>query len=618
MSGIFGFSIKNSNNAKKILNALNYWNAHYGIEASDTLLDEGYGIGCHIEHFSDAFSFGKPILKNNNTIAVIDAVIYNREELTDDLTISDEELLFSIINDKGYSALKQVNGDFAGAVYDKNAKVWTLFRDHMGVRPLFYYEDDNIFAFSTDMRGLLALPGARIHINEKKLYLRMMGYNDLTPCGTDYDNIYCIQPAAWTVIKASHGGYMHEEHIFWKLKQTKIHLKNDKAYKNELRRLITDSVKRRLDAVPGIIGGELSGGLDSGVIDILITRLGGEGRYYSWSYPLEMIPLQDGDDERKIILDICKQENITCKFASTKRERVISDLLDEVTPPYVNTPNLSDGSAYLKSQGAKVVFTGHGGDEGVSHRCNTYELWYNREYFSFFRAFWDTTKGKKLRLFRTIRRVMRQIFKDNKRYAAPFWNAEINTNAFLKNSFKERMSKTVKPETLYFAYAPEKYVEQGGTRIRLDNVAYHGAKNGVRYMIPFVDHRVIDFAVSIPRRLYLKNGINRYIYREAFRDILPDSLYNMRYKDTASQRNYNPEKDIRNDFVASINDIVSRLDREFWKEYLDFNAIENFTLPENYTKDDYFKTAFMLHDLTMCVILQNAREHSGKRCNKHE
>lgn len=618
MSGIFGFSIKCTDNAKNAIKALAYWNKPYGSEASDVLSTDDLCIGCHIEHLSDKFPYGKPVYQDDDIIAVIDAVIYNRDDFSINGNISDENLLIDLIKTNGFAILKQINGDFAGAVYDKRTKAWTLFRDHMGVRPLFYYFDDNIFAFSTDMRGLLALPEADISVNKEKLYLRMMGYNDLTPCGTDYDNIHCIHPASYTVINSACNGYSICENIYWKLKQRKIRFKNDEAYRNELRRLITDSVKRRLDAVPGIVGAELSGGLDSGVIDILISRLGREGRFYSWSYPFDIIPLQDGDDERKIILDICKQENISCKFAAAERSRSIDKLLDDITPPYVNTPNLSDGSSYLKSQGAKVVFTGHGGDEGVSHRLNAYELWYNKEYISFFRVFWESTKGKNFRTLRALKRALRQIFKDNKSYAAPFWNAEINTGAFLKDSFKDHMSKTVRPGTLYFAYAPEKYVEQGGTRVRLDNVAYHGAKNGVRYMIPFVDYRVIDFAVSIPRRLYLKNGVNRYIYREAFRDILPESLYNMRYKDTASQRTYQPKVDIRSEFLASIKEVISHLDREFWKDLLDFDAIENFTMPKNYTKDDYFKTAFMLQDLTTCAVLQNAIELSGKRCNEYE
>lgn len=80
---------------------------------------------------------------------------------------------------------------------------------------------------------------------------------------------------------------------------------------NRLRELITDSVKRRLDVFPDIIGAELSGGLDSGVIDILINRLGREAVYYSWSFSPQDLP-DVPNDERQVIADICEQENIIC------------------------------------------------------------------------------------------------------------------------------------------------------------------------------------------------------------------------------------------------------------------------------------------------------------------
>ena len=58
--------------------------------------------------------------------------------------------------------------------------------------------------------------------------------------------------------------------IYWQPGSKKIRLSSEEAYIKQLRQLITDSVKRRLDAVPGVVGAELSGGLDSSIIDILI------------------------------------------------------------------------------------------------------------------------------------------------------------------------------------------------------------------------------------------------------------------------------------------------------------------------------------------------------------
>lgn len=309
MSGIFGFFYREPDEKKaaKCIHALEVWNRMYGTDAVDSFYTDELGVGCHVEHLSEAYPMGKPVIRDRGDIAVIDAVLYNRDELFELLNmqesskVSDEYLLFEVIKKKGYSAFAEVNGDFAGAVYNENKKEWTIFRDHMGVRPLFYYIDDSVFAFSTDRRGLLALPEIDRKLNDEQFYLRMMGYNHLSLCETEFAHIHCIRPASFRVIAKNTSGFSEKEYIYWKLKQKKIRMKTEKDYCEELRRLVTDSIKRRLDVVSGIIGGELSGGLDSSVICIMINRLGRKGKYFSWSRSPEELPLQKGEDERKII-----------------------------------------------------------------------------------------------------------------------------------------------------------------------------------------------------------------------------------------------------------------------------------------------------------------------------
>ena len=69
-------------------------------------------------------------------------------------------------------------------------------------------------------------------------------------------------------------------------------------------------MKVRANIIKGLVGAELSGGLDSGVIDVLLNRLDKKGIYYSWSvHPNELEYAED--DERLIIEEICKRENMT-------------------------------------------------------------------------------------------------------------------------------------------------------------------------------------------------------------------------------------------------------------------------------------------------------------------
>lgn len=613
MSGIYGYSTKKQ--SLECLHLLSFWNRQYGRYGKGERLLDRTGLGCHQEHFSDKFTGSAPVLRRAEKIAVIDAILYNREEILEilqskDETLSDEDLLLNLVETKGYDALAQVNGDFAGAVYDETEKTWTLFRDHSGVRPLFCYMDKEIFAFSTDLRGLVALPDIDLSINEEKLYLRMMGYNDLTLCDTEYQHIHCIRPASWTVIRSKDDGFYKEEHIYWKWRQKKIYMKSDRDYQQELRRLITDAVARRLEACPGLVGCELSGGLDSSVIAILIRRLGREGRFFSWSFSPEDNPMKDRD-ERKIIQDICQQENIQCNYARIKLTGSTADLFRKMEPPYMNTRMISEGSSLLASQGVRVMFTGHGGDEGVSHRCNFYELWYHHEYLAFLRNIYRGTRGKKLRLARTAVRTLRQIFVINPYFRNPFHNNYNNASRLLNPRFVQRMEKTAKPLSLPFAYNPVEYILQGGHRVRLDNVAVQGAQCGVRYMIPFVDYRVLDFALSIPRAQFHNGYNNRYVYREAFHDMIPQSLRDMHYKDTPSQETYMPDLDLRQHFEETKDQVLAMIDREYWKDYLDLEALDSLEIPLEYTREDFIRASSLLDQTALCALIHYVKTNAA-------
>lgn len=622
MSGIFGFTSKNMDAGEKNLHALDVFNRSYGHEGSDTFLSEHIGAGCHLEHFSNVFPASAPVICREQYIAVVDALLYNREELLGHIgladTISDEELLLEWIERKGFSALASVNGDFAGAIYSREERTWTLFRDHSGVRPLFYYMDDMLFAFSSDMRGLSALPDADMRLNEEKLYTRMAGYNELTLCETEYDRIRCIRPASWTIIRETENGFEFSEHVYFTWRQKKVRLGSDREYQQELRRLITDAVQRRLDAVPGLIGCELSGGLDSSIIAILISRLGRDGHFYSWSYPPEDNPLKEGRDERKIIQDICDQENITCHYDRKDKSRTIDTVMEEMTVPYMNTHVLTKGCKYVKDQGCRVMFTGHGGDEGVSHRCNFYELWLHHEYYAFFRNLYRRTEGMNLRLLRTAKSTYNQLTEVHNHFKSPFRKTRSSSEHFIHPDFAAKMQVNFQPKLHYFAFRPYEYIMQGGHRVRLDNIAVQGAQAGVRYLAPYIDYRVLDYSLSIPRAQFHNGYTNRYIFRAAFDDIMPQSLRDMHYKDTPSMDDRSPQVDLREDFAMRKGLLLKYLDGEYWRDYLDMDAINAFELPENCTLYQYVNACYMINDLMVCCLISYLPQKTREWCAEHE
>lgn len=618
MSGIYGFSCTAAAEAdlQQTMGGLEYWNRIYGRQDHGQTQIGQNGIGCHLEHFSDHFPMSAPIIRDHGRFAVVDALLYNRDELLSgihlehDSRLSDEELLLHWIEVKGFDSLAQVNGDFAGAIFDPETGEWTLFRDHLGVRPLYLYRDKDFFAFSTDIRGLLALPQVDAHPNEMRLYKDLIHQSIISLLETEYAHIRFVRPAAVTRVRLGSTGFELTERIYWKLRSKRIRLGSDTEYQQELRRLITDSVSRRLDAIPGIVGAELSGGLDSGVIDILINRFGREGRYVSWSPSPDSIPLRDGDDERHVINDVCRQEHIECSYLRAKDKLSFKGLMDRAVPPHFDTPNLGYGAAWIHNEGARVVFTGHGGDEGVSHRCNRLEPLVYGEFGSFFKLYWDDLRGNRLRFLKVFKSMYQDIRRIWKKVYNPATAEELDDPIFTED-FRRKMKASYKDRLMTFSFDPVKYVMQGGTQHRLDNAAYQGAYHDVRYVYPFVDYRVIDYALSIPRVQYLGKQ-NRRIYREAFRDILPDSLYYLGYKDFASKRDIKRSGNYHQEFQSELNMIASSLDPEVWGEILDMDRIRTIKPSEDENSLEDMIISRKVNQLKRLILIQNAREKALK------
>lgn len=631
MSGILGFLQKSTKENFQNINikAMLLWNRIYGKGAESVTTNTTYALGCCYEKLSKESKHSTTILTKGKKYAAIDALLFNRKEMLKKLnlhkTVSDEELLFSYIDVLGFDALGDVNGDFAGAIYDDNTKVLHLFRDHMGIRPLFYYASDEFVAFSTDIRGIISLEQVDTSISESWIYKTLAGYSTMSQSTTEYTHIFCVKPASYIQFSFRDNKLALESHKYWELGSKKIRFSSEAAYKDKLRELITDAVKIRLDVISGQIGAELSGGLDSGIIDILINRLGRKGVYYSWSPNPDELPLAE-NDERLIIADICEQENISCLFRKMNSvlsndsniARNIQDIgipltnghpaLQFVLPPYINTLPICEGSQVIQRQGAKVVFTGHGGDEGVSHRCNPYELFYHREYYHFFRYMWSRTHGQKRRIIKTLKNITRVLWETKRKLKRPFLNL-FQAPDLLNIDFSNKFSKDKMP-ALNFAYDPKSYINEGGSRNRLDNVALLGSYSDVRYLIPYLDYRVIDFAVSIPRHLYLKGNKNRYIFREAFKDLMPKSLYNLRIKEDNSDKNKKDNPSWFEEYKERKVEVISILDRNYWKKYLDFDIIDKWMKEEKPSDEKRFESENKMYCLFLFAMAENVVKKS--------
>lgn len=321
--------------------------------------------------------------------------------------------------------------------------------------------------------------------------------------------------------------------------------------------------------------------------------------------------MSSGADERRIILDICEKENMTCHFMEPKEIISYDHNADPLPLPYADTFTLGVGSAWLRNQGARVVFTGHGGDEGVSHRGRRYELIRYREYGTYFRYYRQGLAGKRLRFLRSLRSGWKDARADKRASTRTSACVRSHTELFTED-FGNRMDRLYVPKEFTFNYEPDTYVMQGGTRPRMDNAAYQGALNGMRYLFPYVDYRVMDFALSIPRAQYVGPETTRVIFREAFRDLLPDALYNRNFKYQASTHDQISEPPDLNRYYEQVEQTLSKLDGDYWGQYLDLTKVRQKLLSSDGTTGGIGSIGSLVEYLYRCTLIQDVQKNAKR------
>ncbi len=603
MSGIFGI-VTNKNIDLPQTNGLRTWNENYGdCEAKVYESQQAY-IGAKPELMkksSDAKC--EALIQRDRKIGAIDSVIFSDKNSS----LPDEEFLFTRIESSGANSIKDINGDFAGAIWDEEKNKLLLFRDHMGVRPLFYYYDDEKIVFSSDIRGITATEGVDTAVNQDWFYKNLSGFSDLSASDTEYEHIKCVPFGGYVSFSLEGNRIVKETGHYWVPGEKKVRLKNRSEYTRELRRLVKDAVRIRALATDHKLGGELSGGLDSGVVDVLLSQIKKDCFFFSWSPKEEYLPIAEGD-ERLTIRDICDKAGIECNYGELSVDFDKLTLLKErnpikgdaeydlnipityAFPCYVNTAQIYEAASFMRSKGVKIIFSGHGGDEGASHRSNPYELFYNHEYYRYLRLMYSRSSISKHRIPATIGMIKENLKVAKEDLTKPF-SVKEGANPLIKKSLSGKYN-SAKMEPLYFAYDPVKYINGGGSRNRLDVLAFYSAYTGVRYFVPLLDYRVVDFALGIPRYLYHNWYYDRFIFREAFKDIIPHSLYKQRVKEDNSYKNL-PKKEKEKapvrydaeDIAKAKRRYVDMLDREYWKELVDFDVLDNW-VSGNVKKED--------------------------------
>lgn len=358
MCGIIGINEKNE---KLIYDAADGFK-YRGPDNSSFFSNESVTLGHHRLAILDLDSRSVQPMPdiNENLWIVFNGEIYNFEEIKDKLkdkydfkTSSDTEVLIYAYKEWGVDMCKYIQGMFAFAIYDKlNQKIF-LARDHVGIKPLYYYAENGIFAFSSELKGItkiLRTKNIDVEIDNKSI---------------DFYFVFGYIPSPLTLFKnikkLSKSSYIEYDLSTRKIIQEKKYLALYKkiSSREEYVELLEKKVIDHLMAdVP--VGVFFSGGTDSSIIASILHK-------YNIKLENFSIKINYKTDDVKYFSKINNKLNIKSNvydFDLKAFDSVYEEIMDKIDEPsYDNSIFPTYFVSKMASKKVKVVLSGEGGDE---------------------------------------------------------------------------------------------------------------------------------------------------------------------------------------------------------------------------------------------------------------
>ncbi|HWE42952.1 MAG TPA: lasso peptide isopeptide bond-forming cyclase [Gemmatimonadaceae bacterium] len=354
--------------------------AHRGRDASGVFCEGVIALAQRMNWSTPESTYERqPIVRMERASCLVaDARLDNRADLirmlrvADAASATDADIVLLAYERWGTCCVEHLIGDFAFAIWDGRSGELFCARDPMGVKPLYFYQSDGLFAFASEVRALLALPEVPREIDPRQVALFIDGA-DRDRCHTHYKSIRRL-PSAHSMTVGRRSVTLTP---YWRLDpERELHYPRSRDYADEFRALFTEAVKARLRTVHPV-GAALSGGLDSSSIVCVASQLSGDEHSAALhSFSLVFPSLQGRDlaliDERRHIDSVVRAaRSAPCYVRGDELSPVadIDQILPHLDEPFA-APNLYLHLAMYRAaaaRGALVFLDGFDGDSVVSH-----------------------------------------------------------------------------------------------------------------------------------------------------------------------------------------------------------------------------------------------------------
>lgn len=515
--------------------------AHRGPDDEGIYIQENAGLGFRRLSIIDLSHGHQPLANEDQTIWItFNGEIYNYAELRDLLrkkghvfrTETDTETIVHLYEEYGVSCLEYLRGMFAFSIWDERKKQLFCARDRFGIKPFYYYKDEEKIIFASELKAILQNKSVERNISQEALH-SYFAYGYITGNLSIFEKIKKLPPAHYLLLSLG-DKVQFEIKRYWQVAFEPDFSKTESQWCEEIEAGFSEAVRMHMISdVP--LGAFLSGGIDSTSVVAMMAQHS--------TMPVKTFSI--GFTEKKYS-ELQYAQDVAKKYNCEHHEFIVEPASVNLLPKLVEAYDepFADTSAiptYYVSKFARqhvaVALSGDGGDELFAG----YKIY---RYFQKISGYNFQNPLLNKILWGSVYKVLPDTF-PGKGFAYYLAQNRIDLGAKLSHWPDDARRKLILSDTNKtvgnFTDNYKKELLRDGKRDFISNLQYldlhtylvddiltkvdrASMLNSLEVRVPLLDHKFAELSFKIPANLKIKEESQKYILKKAMRNFLPQSV----------------------------------------------------------------------------------------------
>lgn len=511
--------------------------SHRGPDAEGFFVDGEFGLAHRRLSIIDLTTAANQPMQSscNRYWMVFNGEVYNFKDVAKDLdvqlkTTGDTEVILEAFAKWGPKMVERLNGMFTIAIFDTQEKKLYLFRDRLGIKPLFVYRKNGVMAYGSELKAITAIPELNLTVNRTAIpYFLHLGY--IPEPLSIYEEVEKFPSGCWAVID---GKQLNVERYWSASEKVSANVISDETEaKQQLSELLEASVSRRLMSdVP--FGTFLSGGIDSSLVTALAQKASSE-KLKTFSIGFDDAK-HDESSFAKQVSEHLETEHFEYRVTEKDALELVLEILPQYDEPYADSSAIPTMLvSKMARQEVTMTLSGDGGDElFLGYGMYTWAQRLDNPLIKAFHSPISSILALGEDRYKRIAKVF-DYSKSDQIHAHIFSQEqymfsakEINklmvdssTANYALLGMNSPLSRTLSPAEKQALFDIEFYLKDD----LLTKVDRASMRYSLETRVPILDHTVVEFALNLDAGLKVKDGIAKYLLKEVLYDHVPKQIF---------------------------------------------------------------------------------------------